>query len=982
VSRRPRPSSLTRRDVVRLALLAPLAGVGGQQAASGEGRLPRGLDLEVLKRSPGRAVPEGDPSHALDVELHREWNGPTCRPRLVNTGRHPLALREVVLFDVSHDLPPETSLYGEGFQMLSQTGGTLGQPLDLGGYTDAKHYRLPQPDGSRVLYSLLTLTAPAGAHAVLAFTSCHRFSGRFLLQDGVIQVVVDTEGLELAPGAAWELEELTFLAGPDRDALLDDVARRLNQNHPPLRFPSPPAGWCSWYCFGPRVTAQQVLANLDTIAARIPGLRYVQVDDGYQPAMGDWLDTGPAFGGDVRGVLKAIRERGFEPAIWVAPFIAEAASNLFRQRPEWFVRDGDGQPLRSDRVTFSGWRRAPWYALDGTHPEAQRHLENIFRTMREEWGCSYFKLDATFWGAIHGGRFHDPQATRVEAYRRGMEALRRGAGDAFILGCNHPIWASLGLIHGSRSSNDIKRTWSRVKSTARENLMRNWQNGRLWWNDPDAVVLMGELSEEEFRFHATALFASGGMMLSGDDLTGISHERMEMLRMLQPPTASAARFTDGSLSVGTVELSGRRAVCFLNWDDTPRTLSHRLPGLHHTVELWSGEVRDHAREVEITLPPRSGRVVLCTPAATATVRIDMAAFERARVLAAADLYLREPPITITASTSPRSAGGRQDFFSEADYWWPDPQDPGGPYIQRDGMTNPDNFVDHRRYLMRLSVQVPALAAAFRLTRNDRYAAHAAAHLRAWFVEDKTRMNPHLRYAQAIQGRVTGRGIGIIDTLHLVEVARAVEALSGSGAFSAADRDGIRNWFADYLRWMTTHPYGIEEREARNNHGTCWALQVASFARLVGDDELTSCCRHRFKAVLLPGQMGPDGSFPREMRRTKPYGYALFNLEAMAGLCQVLSIPADDLWSFELADGRGMRKALDFMVPYVREKKAWPHPPDVMYDAEWPMRQNSLLFGGLALGRPEYLDLWKTLRADSDVDEVVRNFFIRQPLLWV
>jgi hypothetical protein len=347
---------------------------------------------------------------------------------------------------------------------------------------------------------------------------------------------------------------------------------------------------------------------------------------------------------------------------------------------------------------------------------------------------------------------------------------------------------------------------------------------------------------------------------------------------------------------------------------------------------------------------------------------------------AAERYLLEPPITITASTSPRSAGGLQDFFSEADYWWPDPKDPAGPYVQRDGMTNPDNFVDHRRSLMRLSVQAPALAAAYRLTRDERYAAHAAAHLRAWFVDEKTRMNPHLRFAQAIHGRVTGRGIGIIDTLHLVEVACAAEALSASEALMGA-REGVLAWFAEYQRWMTTHSYGIDERDAKNNHGTCWALQVGAFARLTGDHELASYCRHRFKAVLLPGQLAEDGSFPREMRRTKPYGYALFNLEALAGLCQVLSTPADDLWSFELPDGRGMRKALDFMTPFIRDKKTWPLPPDVMYDAEWPMRQNSLLFGGLAFGRSEYIDLWKTLKADSEVDEVVRNFFVRQPLLW-
>ena len=150
------------------------------------------------------------------------------------------------------------------------------------------------------------------------------------------------------------------------------------------------------------------------------------------------------------------------------------------------------------------------------------------------------------------------------------------------------------------------------------------------------------------------------------------------------------------------------------------------------------------------------------PIAAQRSDFDVAKFDRARVLKAANQYLSEKPITITASHSPRSAGGLQDFFSEGDYWWPDPQNPDGPYVQRDGMTNPDNFVEHRRALMRLSVQVPALVAAWRLTRDARYAKHAALHLRAWFIDPSTRMNPHLQFAQAIHGRFTSRGTGVIE----------------------------------------------------------------------------------------------------------------------------------------------------------------------------------------------------------------------------
>jgi len=284
--------------------------------------------------------------------------------------------------------------------------------------------------------------------------------------------------------------------------------------------------------------------------------------------------------------------------------------------------------------------------------------------------------------------------------------------------------------------------------------------------------------------------------------------------------------------------------------------------------------------------------------------------------------------------------------------------------------------------MRLSVQVPALAAAWKLTKDERYAKHAVQHLRAWFVDERTRMNPNLQFAQAIHGRFTGRGIGIIDTIHLVEVAQAVNVLKDSRALTTTDLGGVIQWFNDYLKWMTTSKNGLDEREAKNNHGTCWVMQVAAFARLVGDRELIDYCRTRFKTVLVPNQIAVDGSFPEELRRTKPYGYSLFNLDAMATICELLSTEADNLWTFSTTDGRSISQAMAYMYPYIKDKKSWPLKPDVMYNEEWPMRHNSLLFAGRALERREYIELWKKLPADSNVDEVIRNFFIRQPVLWV
>ena len=604
------PKTITRRELLRLTAATPLLASFPGISLRGAG----GLDLRSFINAPSAVIPTSDSQNVKQVKLVREWKNRFCNSRLINQGKDPVRIKEVVLFDLSLSSLPQTSnLYGEGFQMLSQTGGTLGQPADLGNYTDQKHYKMPTPPGARVFYGMMSLAPSASENHLMAFTSCRRFVGQFYLRGTSLQVVVDTEGLELMPGATWQLEEFFFSSGTNRAGLFEELSRRLTQNHPPLRFKNPPAGWCSWYCFGPRVTATQVLENLDVIARDSAGLKYIQIDDGYQPAMGDWLETGAAFGGDVRQVLKEIRKRGFEPAIWVAPFIAEEKSHVFQQHPDWFARDVDGAPLRSDRVTFGGWRHGPWYALDGTNPQAQGHLENVFKTMRQEWGCTYFKLDANFWGAMHGGRFSDAHTTRVEAYRRGMQAILRGAGDSFILGCNHPIWPSLGLIHGSRSSNDIKRSWERFETTARQNLSRNWQNGRLWWNDPDAVVLTGDLTEDEIRFHATAIYASGGMILSGDDLTAMSPQKLAILKRLLPPTGIAARFDDDTLTVGIIDLPDARVLAIFNWKNQPQTTTVRLPQPAKISDYWTGKsMGRHERSLTISsLPAHSARLLVC-----------------------------------------------------------------------------------------------------------------------------------------------------------------------------------------------------------------------------------------------------------------------------------------------------------------------------------------------------------------------------------
>ncbi len=373
--------------------------------------------------------------------------------------------------------------------------------------------------------------------------------------------------------------------------------------------------------------------------------------------------------------------------------------------------------------------------------------------------------------------------------------------------------------------------------------------------------------------------------------------------------------------------------------------------------------------------------------------------ERQRMLKAANEFLNDQPMTVTASQCPRSSGGLHDFYSEGDYWWPNPKDSDGPYIHKDGETNPENFVDHRHAMIRFSIHVGSLTSAYRLTGDKKYAAAAVKHLKAWFIDEPTRMNPDLQYAQAIKGISKGRGIGIIDTVHLIEVARAAQILEQAGALSGEDLAGVKKWFADYLEWMMTSKNGLDELNAANNHGTCFVMQAAAFANFTGDQERLAEFRKRFKEVLLPKQMSragdtfvpagkkdsqpaPLGSFKQELRRTKPYGYSLFNADAMATVCQLLSTPQDNLWEYTTEDGRNMHQAAEFLYPFVQDKSKWPYQHDVMFWDFWPVRSPIFLFSGVAYGEPKYLELWKSLEASPTNEEVIRNLPIRHPLLWV
>jgi len=357
-------------------------------------------------------------------------------------------------------------------------------------------------------------------------------------------------------------------------------------------------------------------------------------------------------------------------------------------------------------------------------------------------------------------------------------------------------------------------------------------------------------------------------------------------------------------------------------------------------------------------------------------------FNPAEIIAKADLALNVTPPHITEHIAPLSQGGPHDFYSSADYFWPNPDTADNlPYIRKDGETNPGNFVAHRYSMRNMRTCVAHLAAAYNITGNEVYATTAINFLEVFFLNAATKMNPHLLYAQAIPGICHGRGIGIIDTLHLADVVAAISQIKNAPAMTGEIYAGLQEWFSAYLSWITTHPQGLDEMNTDNNHTICWSVQASIFAKFTGNQEITNLCRKLYKETYLPDQMAQDGSFPREIARTKPYMYSCFIVDNMVNLCHILSTKDDNLWEFALPDGRGIKKAMDFVVPYIKDISKWTYHKDVQHFEEMPPAMPFLLLAGVAYNRDDYLQLWAKLATKPQGDELRRNIAIRQPYNW-
>ena len=342
----------------------------------------------------------------------------------------------------------------------------------------------------------------------------------------------------------------------------------------------------------------------------------------------------------------------------------------------------------------------------------------------------------------------------------------------------------------------------------------------------------------------------------------------------------------------------------------------------------------------------------------AATRVNVAAIDRERILAAADAALAKPPRPLTSIAIAGSPGGAHDFYST------------------------DSARGHSDAVFELAGIVPALAAGATIVRGAeperaaRYARHAKAHLDAWFADPATRMTPALAYAGWVQNAKDSQPAAVVETTGLAEVAVALP-------FLGIDVKPYAAWFGEYSTWLNEDRQALLARDLKDHQASSWLLQAAAYAALTGDEKVLAELRHRFKATTIRAQILSTGFFPHELTTANPYRNSLFNLDLLCGVAVLLTTRFDSVWEHELQDGPGMRSAVARYAPYIQDRHGWPYPSDETHFHDLPCRRPALLFAARAFAEPEYVGIWQGLKpVEPASPELLRTFPIRQPVLWV
>ncbi len=558
---------------------------------------------------------------------------------------------------------PQWTFFVEGWHSWSFTGvlaDNRRQPRPRWPrLTAALSYDLPHPPpkerGHFLSHTLAALTglAPEPSTLVLAWLRQHRFLGLVEIEktpgpDPNVWGWMDAEGAPLSPHhPLWSEPLLVHLVPPRTPDPLGpavEAMRRWNQ----VAFPERVAvGWNSWYAYGRHIRPAHILEQARLAREgrdRLP-VEVIQVDAGYESALGDWLHPRGLFSGRMDVLARRLREMDMEPGLWVAPFIAEAGSRLAREHPHWLLKDAEGRPVNAGFV-----RRTFLRGLDVTHPEVQEYVREVIHTVVHRWGYRFLKVDFLYAAALPGRR-HDPHPTRVEVYRRGLELIREAAGeDVFILAGGAPVGPSIGLVDGMRvgpnvaprwhpkrfffpRSRNLQPTYPAMSNAVRNTLTRAAYHRRLWWNHPDCLLVRdrsSDLRPHEVQSWLSVVGLVGGMVTLGDPLALLPPERLDWIATLLPilpETAVPLDLLDHTMPE-TLVLSLERewgqgvTVGLFNWRDELRTRTLQLGTLgldwhrpHHVLDFWH---RRYYRVVEgyrvfTNIPPHGGHVLGIKP---------------------------------------------------------------------------------------------------------------------------------------------------------------------------------------------------------------------------------------------------------------------------------------------------------------------------------------------------------------------------------
>lgn len=589
------------------------------------------------------ALPEKHPLFMWKVALTNQSSDPIDveRIELLRVGGQ----NKQSQFQISPSVQPAFSFYSNGWQSWSYCGtylpdlamrttrlGRLQTPMVINAGTPS----LRQPGYYTADFFGAVCDRTARTGLLLGFLSQREHFGTLeavLYDRPSLRLWANGDNARLDPGCCMETDwAVIYPFALDDPDPLGDYIQAVAREHGLKLTREIPAGWCSWYHYFTNITPDDLRSNLQQLThlrGRLP-LDGFQIDDGFEAQVGDWFEFKPAFSTGVEPLAREIKAAGFQPGLWLAPFILHPGAKIIREHPEWLLRDMRGRPVNCG----FGWN-AITRALDLTVPEALEYACRAVSTAAYEWGYSYLKLDFLYAAAVKG-RYFDSTRTRAQVLRSGMKALRESAGmDTFLVGCGAPLGSALGLVDSMRIGEDVSPDWyphfqgiglgirnepfmPSVRNAVHNTLTRSLLHKRWWINDPDCLLVRPDtnLSLAEVQTLTSAIAFSGGSLLVSDNLTELPEDRRRIIEVLLPLIGERPRVIDlfDQASPGRLwlDLSGPMGswhlLAYINWGDQP--LSWKFDPQDYYLEskpyllrsFWDGAIKIIEPNEELPMP--------------------------------------------------------------------------------------------------------------------------------------------------------------------------------------------------------------------------------------------------------------------------------------------------------------------------------------------------------------------------------------------